>query len=28
VDELTTVALNLWADESGYVKLETKLLRF
>jgi FdhE protein len=26
VDELATVALNLWAEESGYVKLETNLL--
>ena len=26
VDELATVALNIWADEHGYVKLETNLL--
>jgi FdhE protein len=26
VDELATVALNVWAEESGYVKLETNLL--
>jgi FdhE protein len=26
VDELATVALNLWAEESGYVKLEVNLL--
>ncbi len=26
VDELATVALNIWADERGYVKLETNLL--
>jgi FdhE protein len=26
VDELATVALNIWADERGYAKLETNLL--
>ncbi len=26
VDEIATVALNLWADEHGYVKIETNLL--
>jgi FdhE protein len=26
VDELATVALNIWADERGYLKLETNLL--
>jgi FdhE protein len=26
VDELATVALNIWADEHGYIKLETNLL--
>jgi FdhE protein len=26
VDELATVALNIWADEHGYAKLETNLL--
>ena len=26
VDELATVALNIWADENGYAKLETNLL--
>jgi FdhE protein len=26
VDELATVALNIWADEHGYTKLETNLL--
>ena len=26
VDELATVALNIWADEHGYLKLETNLL--
>jgi FdhE protein len=26
VDEIATVALNIWADEHGYVKLETNLL--
>jgi formate dehydrogenase maturation protein FdhE len=25
-DELATVALNIWADEHGYHKLETNLL--
>jgi FdhE protein len=26
VDEIATVALNIWAEEHGYVKLETNLL--
>ncbi len=26
VDELATVALNIWADEHGYTKLESNLL--
>jgi formate dehydrogenase maturation protein FdhE len=26
VDELATVALNMWAEDHGYAKLETNLL--
>jgi FdhE protein len=26
VDEIATVALNLWADEQGYTKIETNVL--
>jgi FdhE protein len=26
VDEIATVSLNLWAEEHGYMKIETNLL--